>query len=135
MPEPAYKAYIPSPDILKVVQGVDIAAQAENLKKLKQIALLKDGWNGYGAVSIPNDTLCKAQRLIRTLNVQPEIFPTADGNIQMEYEKDNGDYLEFQFTGEGICEVFRLMRGNEEYFSLPDNASSINELVDAFYGF
>ena len=109
--------------------------QGNTLMKLAQIAALKDNWNGYGAEPLPYDTLYKAQHLIPALHVQPEIFPTADGSIQFEYEKDNGDYLEFKFTGKGTCEVFKIIGDNEEYFTSQDNASAVNAIVDAFYGY
>ena len=120
MPEVAYK---------------DIYAehmQGDSLTRLTQIAMLKNNWDGYGAEPLPRDTIFRAQRLIRSLHFQPEIFPTAAGSIQIEYGKDNGDYLELQFTGQGFCEAFRCIGGNEEYFSLPDNSDSVNTLVDDF---
>ena len=109
--------------------------QGNTLMKLAQMGTLKYNWNGYGAEPLPYDTLYKAQLLIPALHVQPEIFPTADGSIQFEYEKNNGDYLEFQFTGKGTCEVFKIIGDNEEYFTAQDNANTVNALVDAFYGY
>ena len=109
--------------------------QGHNLMKLAQIAMLNDNWDGYGAEPIPYNTLHKAQYLIHTLHFQPEIFPTAAGSLQLEYEKDNGDYLEFQFTGEGACEVFRCIGNNEEYFRSLDNPEALNSIVEDFYGF
>ena len=97
------------------------------LIKLTQMANLNSNWDGYGADPLPYDTLYKAQRLIPALHVQP--------SIQIEYEKDNGDYLELQFSGKGTCEVFRIINDNEEYFTSPDNVSSINTIVDSFYGY
>ena len=106
--------------------------QGDSLTRLTQIAMLKNNWDGYGAEPLPRDTIFRAQRLIRSLHFQPEIFPTAAGSIQIEYEKDNGDYLELQFTGQGFCEAFRCIGGNEEYFSLLDNSDAVNTLVDDF---
>lgn len=123
MPETAYK------------ETHKALIQNDNLAKLRHIAMLNDNWDGYGAEPMPYDTLNKAQRLIHALHVQPEIFPTAAGSIQFEYEKDNGDYLEFQFTGEGACEVFRCIGDNEEYFRSLDNPESLNALVEDFYGY
>ena len=109
--------------------------QNGNLEKLRQIAMLNDDWDGYGAEPIPYNTLSMAKHLIHALHVQPEIFPTASGTIQIEYEKDNGDYLEFQFTGEGACEVFRCIGNNEEYFRSLDNPEALNSIIEDFYGF
>lgn len=106
----------------------------ENLKKLDHISALNDNWDGYGAEPLPERLIISAGELIRKLRIQPEIFPTADGTIQIEYEKDNGDYLEFQFSGNGTCEVFKRFGGNEDYFNAQDNSDSINAIVEAFYG-
>ena len=120
MPEVAYK---------------DIYAehiQGNSLTRLTQMAMLKNNWDGYGAEPLPRETIYYAQRLIHSLHFQPEIFPTAAGSLQIEYEKNNGDYLELQFTGQGFCKAFRCISGNEEYFSLPDNSDAVNTLVDEF---
>ena len=108
-------------------------AKDKNLAKLERISLLGDNWNGYGAAPLPDSTIFSAKNLIRNLFFQPEIFPTPDGTIQIEYEKDNGDYLEFQFDGQGTCEVFKSTGDNEEYFTSQDSSEAINALVEAFY--
>lgn len=105
-----------------------------NLYKLDRISQLQFNWDCYEANPLPLELVQAAKSLIQKLYIQPQIFPTAAGSIQIEYEKDNGDYLEIQFTGIGFCEVFRYIEDNEEYFSLPDNSNSINVLVDNFYG-
>ena len=105
----------------------------DSILKLAQIANLKNNWDGYGAAPIPPYTLYFALQLICSLHEQPEIFPTATGAIQFEYEKDNGDYLEFLFTGNGQCDVFRIVDNSEEYFTSQDNPNSINSIIDNFY--
>jgi len=107
--------------------------QQSNLTKLQHTAQLKDNWDGYGAEHFSEQLIHRANSLIRRLHIQPEIFPTADSSLQIEYEKDNGDYLEFQFTGDGSCEGFMLKNGSEEYFHSQDNYHSINAHVEAFY--
>lgn len=62
-------------------------------KKLDRISALNDNWDGYGAESLPEYLIISASELIRKLRIQPEIFPTADGTIQIEYEKDNGESI------------------------------------------
>ena len=108
--------------------------QQYNLTKLQRIAQLKDNWDGYGAEHFSEQLINHANSLIRRLYIQPEIFPIADGSLQIEYEKDNGDYLEFQFTGNGSCEGFMLKNGSEKYFHSQDNYRSINAHVEDFYG-
>ena len=109
--------------------------QTSNLKKLDVISNLNDNWDGYGAEPLQKKLIALTADLIRKLYIQPEIFPTADGTIQLEFEKGNGDYLELQFSGKGLCDVFRLRGDNEEYFKSHDDSSSINHLVEEFYGF
>ena len=68
----------------------------ENLEKIQDISELKDDWNGNGASAFKDTLIQKMKYLILRLNVQPEIFPTARGSIQFEYEKETGEYLEFE---------------------------------------
>ena len=60
---------------------------------LNDIAHLKRDWNGNNANPFPASLIEKCTTLISQLEVQPFISPTAYGAIQMEYEKENGDYL------------------------------------------
>ena len=105
-----------------------------NLHKLERIATLGDNWNGYGAESLSAKLILQARNLLYELYIQPEIFPTAAGTIQLEYEKDNGDYLEFQLNGTGQCECFRIINGVEEFFSVHEIPEAINDIVGDFYG-
>ena len=105
-----------------------------NLEKLKRISLLNYGWDGYNAEHLPKSLLLCTDSLLKKLYIQPEIFPTATGTIQAEYEKENGDYLELQLTGQGLCQVFRNIASLEEYFDIPETSEAINSLVGDFYG-
>ena len=105
-----------------------------NLDKLERIATLGHNWNGYGAEPLSAKLILQARNLLYELYIQPEIFPTAAGTIQLEYEKDNGDYLEFQLNKNGRCECFRTFGGNEEYFYVPEIPETINDIVEDFYG-
>lgn len=144
MPETIYKSILDEPivpqgtyeiirDLDKNLSELDHKQQS-NLTKLQQIAQLKDNWDGYGAEHFSEQLIHRAKYLIHRLYIQPEIFPTANSSLQIEYEKDNGDYLEFQFTGNGSCEGFMLKNGSEEYFHSQDNYLSINAQVEDFYG-
>jgi hypothetical protein len=105
-----------------------------NINKLERISQLKENWNGYGAKPFPLALIYAAKNLIRKLYFQPQIFPTAAESIQFEFEKDNGDYLEFQFYGNGTCEVFRILGDHEEEFTSQDNFTSLNSIINTFYG-
>lgn len=72
---------------------------------LNDIAHLKRNWNDNNANPFPANLIEKCANLISQLEVQPFISPTACGAIQMEYEKENGDYLEL--------EIHQVINGTE----------------------
>ena len=55
-----------------------------NLKKLWRIAGLKKNWNGYQAEPIPKLVILRTFLLLIRSNSDVEIFPLADGGIQIE---------------------------------------------------
>lgn len=67
-----------------------------NLAKLKEIAKLKKNWGGYGEKPIPKAVIKDTKHILEGLGdlPQPFIAPTADGEIQIEWEKEDGLYLE-----------------------------------------
>lgn len=64
----------------------------ENLERLWEISRLEENWNGYGAKPISQIILDRAEIIIRNVSVQPEIFPTGRGSIQMQYELPDKSY-------------------------------------------
>lgn len=76
----------------------------DNIDVLLDIYALKDDWNGEGAAKFDKDLILKCIQLINSkdLKHQPEIFPTGRDSIQFEYEKENGDYLEFEIYSDHI---------------------------------
>lgn len=55
-----------------------------NLKKLWKIAGLKSNWNGYQAEPIPKLVIFRTFLLLMQSDSDVEIFPLADGGIQIE---------------------------------------------------
>ena len=106
----------------------------ENLEKIQDISELKDNWNGNGASAF-NDTLIqKMKYLILRLNVQPEIFPTARGSIQFEYEKETGEYLEFELFDTRLEVLTMGSDGNNYSYDMSIDIEEINKVIDEFYG-
>lgn len=90
-----------------------------NLKKLDQIELLEDGWNGNTAKAFKASFISKVREIITALEVQPEIFPTACNSIQIEYEKEDSSYLEIEISPADTWEVFKINnKGKECFFQL-----------------
>lgn len=64
----------------------------ENLKKLNQIAKLEDNWNENGANKFSKELINKVDNMLHLLKCQPEIFPTANDSIQLEWENEDEYY-------------------------------------------
>ena len=106
----------------------------KNLLKLDEIKSLKRNWNGNKAKPITKKIVNKTKSLIINLEKQPQVFPTANDSIQMEYDGDNNSYLEFQITKENILSYFKIDRnGKETSGIIPVSSFALNALVKEFY--
>lgn len=70
------------------------------------IGELKDNWNGYGAKAFTKGHIEVARIVYSHLKDGFEIFPTAAGSIQLEYEDDN-EYIEFEVFENGMIKMYR----------------------------
>ncbi len=105
-----------------------------NLNKLTQFAKYEKNWNGYDADPFSPDLISIMMDLILRLRIQPQIFPVADNSIQIEYDGENGRYLEFQIYENGKVHCYREDgKGNDEEKTLDLNATEINKIVEEFY--
>lgn len=80
------------------------------MNNLNEIADLKDNWNCNGAKAFPESIFRYMSDLMDTIdpkNRPTRFFPTASDSIQFEYEKSNGEYLEFELDITGALKVFR----------------------------
>lgn len=107
----------------------------KNILKLDEIKSLKKNWNGNKAKPIPGKIVNKTKALIINLDKQPQIFPTADDSIQIEYDGDNNSYLELQITKENELSYFKVDKSGKEITgSIPCSSFALNALVGEFYG-
>lgn len=116
---------------IKIEVDISHEDKQRNFEKLRQISMLGENWNGYGAEPFSPELIIKMCRVLNNLHIQPEIFPTALGSIQLEYEKNNGNYLEIQVTEEDKCSVFELIDNQVKNFNV--SVTELNRLVDEFY--
>lgn len=93
-----------------------------SFRTLEQICQLTKDWNGYGADPISDGIIQKVKAVLSDLERQPEIFPTARNSVQLEYEKENNDYLEFEFFEDSI-RLYMETNGAEE-----ENQISITDI-------
>lgn len=107
----------------------------KNMLKLDEIKSLKRNWNGNQAKPIPGKIVNKTRALILNLEKQPQIFPTADDSIQIEYDGDNNSYLELQISKENELSYFKVDKQGKEFTgSIPCSSFALNSLVGEFYG-
>lgn len=83
-----------------MVENIFTTNEAEKLwnalLKLEKFRHFKQGWNGYDADPFSDELISYVREaIIIDLDIIPEVFPSADNSIQLEYTWDN-KYLEFQ---------------------------------------
>ena len=106
-----------------------------NLDKLETIGSMKANWNGNGAPAFSGKLIEKAKKLIKKLFIQPEVFPTALGTIQLEYDNARRDHMEIEIGLTKDAEVFTVLyNGEERLETIASDNDSINRLVGEFYG-
>lgn len=119
--------------LIDITREVLNHAQQENLRKLEQISLLADNWDGNGAKAFDKQLIAKVKDLIGVLDIQPEIFPLSYGSIQMEYEKEDDSYLEIEINLNDTWDVFELNEnGEESAFSVAADAEVVNKVAKDF---
>lgn len=105
-----------------------------NLVKLNKIASLKNDWNEKGAKAFSEEFIKNVRCIVTALKIQPELFPTANSSIQIEYGNDKGAYLEIELIDSDKAEVFTVDEyGNESYSEVDANVEEINKVVNRFY--
>lgn len=89
----------------------------------------KRNWNGYDAEPFSDKLIYFVKNLISELDIIPEIFPVADGSIQLEYDQD-GKYLEFQiYEDKHMTWYYREGGMDQEGTCLEAKSSLINQCV------
>lgn len=106
-----------------------------NLKKLKEISDLKDNWNDNNAKKFSPELIFVVKNILENIVEQPEIFPTANNSIQMEYELIDNSYLEFEIFEDKIICLEVPQRNYSKYKEqiIPNNIKIINNIVNNFF--
>ena len=111
------------------------SVKTDNLNKLTLIQSLKAGWNGNDAPAFEDSIIKKVFNIIEKLDIQPEVFPTALGSIQLEYDNSRRDHMEIEINNSDMAEIFIVKYSGEEAFELIQATSeAINKKVGEFYG-
>lgn len=106
-----------------------------NLKKLKGISDLKDNWNDNNAKKFSPELISIVKNILENIVEQPEIFPTANNSIQMEYELIDNSYLEFEIFEDKIICLEVPQRNYSKYKEqiISNDIKIINNIINNFF--
>ena len=101
-----------------------------NLDIIDSFEKLEYNWNGYGGLKLSKSVIDNARSALYFLDRQPDIFPTGRNSIQFEYERENGDYLEFEIFENSIV-AFQIVADEETECGV--NEKEMEKMVIEFY--
>jgi len=110
-------------------------AVINNLKLLDDIGKLDKNWDNYGAPGFKEkESLIRfCKEIVSCLGYnQASIFPTARNSIQLEYEKENGEYLEFEVYDTNMISYLQINANQEEIEKEISSIAELKEIVLAF---
>lgn len=115
----------------------DLVRNIRNMQKLEKFRSFEKDWNGDQAETFSLELLARVRNVLNSniLPRQPEIFPLADGSIQMEWEKKNGEYLEITTNTSKTWDVLQLDENENEKGDgkIAADSALIGRLVERFY--
>ena len=105
-----------------------------NLAKLKEISELDDNWDGNGAKSFSRDFINYIKEVVMHLDIQPNIFPLYNGNIQ--FEAHNGDCsIEIEINENNMVVADIIDENDNEFRKEFENSyKDLNNIIRDFYG-
>lgn len=105
-----------------------------NIKKLEEIENLRDNWNGNGAPAFSKNLINKVKEIVDNSVIQPEIFPTALGTIQLEYDNSRKDHMEIEISETEEAKIYTVFSNGKEIEEvISSDIATINEKVKAFF--
>lgn len=104
----------------------------ENLSILSELAQLESDWNSNGAAGFSAQLIARCRDLVKGFNNQPDIFPTAQGSIQFEWDNDIGDYLEIELFENSRCQM-ALRKADGTWVEHVIEYTAIGDYVEEFF--
>ena len=102
------------------------------IELLDEFAQLEDNWNGNGAKPFGESLIRKCKEIVNKLTIIPEIFPVANNSIQLEYEKKDGGYLQFNIFEHEIT-MFTILEDGKPFYDKLFDVNNIIKEVQKFY--
>ncbi|MCA0234022.1 MAG: hypothetical protein LCH91_26435 [Bacteroidetes bacterium] len=110
-----------------------ISELRQNKKKIESFKQLPKNWNMAGALQYDKNFIDNVELLLVNTAIQPKIFPTGRNSIQFEYEKDNGDYLEFEIFNNSKISYLSIVNDKETSGKIDFDSELMNNLLIQFY--
>ena len=110
--------------------------KASLFKRIDDITLLEQDWNGYNASPISKDIITNAKKVVNILIYQPEIFPTARNTIQFEYNIGNNRtaYLEIEVYANKYTVLIVYEHNYQSAFQdVITNISKLTNVINPFF--
>lgn len=84
----------------------------ENIDRLNDMLALEDNWDGYGSIK-PKEEIINyiKDTILPMLYLQPEVFPTVNGGIQIEYAFGR-NHLNIEFLSTTKFSIFKTTENN-----------------------
>lgn len=79
----------------------------ENIATLNSFLDLEENWDGEGAHTFNNQLITQLSQLLKTLKIQPDIFPLQNGAIVFEYGNVKEKYLEIVFYPTNHIDIYQ----------------------------
>lgn len=113
----------------------EVLSKYKNIRRLASYRALEQNWNGYGGDPVDDAAIDQALSIITSdlLAVQPEVFPTGRGSVQLENELLSGDYIEFEIFANRISMYREYADGEDEEVENLSPADVVQRFNE-FYG-
>jgi|GEM_PF-2678721 len=103
----------------------------QNKSIITSLGELGNNWNGYGGEPISSDLIENIKNILSEFEIQPQIFPTGRGSIQLDFFKSDDNLLEIEISSDGVF-AFKKVGDREEEFDL--QLSEIIPIANEFNG-
>lgn len=127
--------YLGEYNAINTQSGMEVFSMEKivGLNTINEISKLSYNWNGNNADPFSESLVKKSINVLNSLEHEPEIYPTACNSIQFEYEKESGEYLEFEIF-ENYINVYMIHDDESEEEFTENDIDKIKKLVNEFYG-
>lgn len=118
--------------------GSDVILNEElkqNMQVLMELSRLSDNWDEYGAKAPSIQIITKVAETLPKLPIQPDVFPTPEGNIQLEYSIGRNRHLNIEILSNATMSIFEMFENRTATKDiLVFDISALNKRIEDFYG-